>query len=309
MKTYLVTGAAGFIGAAIAKRLIQAGNRVVSIDNMSTGFKKSVPDGVEMIEGGCEEPEIVKKISKNKFDCVMHVAGQSSGEISFDDPVYDLQTNTQSTLLLLKLCLEQGCKNFVYASSMSVYGEQESQPVSETAVVIPKTFYAVGKLASEQYMRIYSKLGLRATALRLFNVYGNGQNMGNLRQGMVSIFLAQAIKDHFIHVRGSSERFRDFVHVDDVVRAFLNASELEGKGYGHFNIGTGKKTEVGQLVRIIQETIPYDVDCKFEGNTPGDTFGIYADVAKAASGLNWEPEVTLKEGMKDMVEWAQSLTQ
>ncbi len=309
MKQYLITGAAGFIGAAIARKLLERGDSVISIDNLSTGFDENIPNGVKMIQGDCHSPDVISQAGKYKYDCVMHVAGQSSGEISFDDPVYDLQTNAQSTLMLLKMCLDQGCKNFVYASSMSVYGEQESQPVSETAVVIPKSFYAVGKLASEHYMRIYSKLGLRATALRLFNVYGNGQNMGNLRQGMVSIFLAQAIKDRFIHVRGSAERYRDVVHVDDVVRAFIIASELEGNGYDFFNIATGEKTKVGQLVRIIQETIPYDVASKFEGNTPGDTFGIYADVAKAASGLNWEPDVTLKDGMKNMVEWALNLPQ
>jgi len=304
MKTYLVTGAAGFIGAAIAKRLIQAGNRVVSIDNMSTGFKKSVPDGVEMIEGGCEEPEIVKKISKNKFDCVMHVAGQSSGETSFDDPVYDLQTNTQSTLMLLKMCVEQGCKNFVYASSMSVYGEQESQPVCENALGNPKSFYGVGKLASEHYLRIYSKFGMRTTALRLFNVYGNGQNMENLRQGMVSIFLAQAIKDRLIHVKGSADRYRDIVHVDDVVRAFILASELEGDGYEQLNIATGVKTTVGNLVKQIQDSVTFDVSAKFEGNTPGDTFGIYANIERAESIMKWSPNVTINDGIKSMVDWA-----
>ena len=184
MKTYLVTGAAGFIGAAIAKRLIQSGHRVVSIDNMSTGFRDSIPEGVEMIEGACHDPKVIEEVSKHKYDCVMHVAGQSSGEISFDDPVYDLQTNCQSTLQLLKMCMDQGCNNFIYASTMSVYGDKDIQPVGEQVSLTPKSFYAVGKIASENYLRNYSKLGIRSTALRLFNVYGPGQNLSNLRQGM-----------------------------------------------------------------------------------------------------------------------------
>ena len=101
MKTFLVTGAAGFIGGALASKLINAGNRVITIDNLSTGFISSIPRGVILIEGDCQDHKIIKQLENYQFDCIFHIAGQSSGEISFDNPVYDLQTNTQSTILLL----------------------------------------------------------------------------------------------------------------------------------------------------------------------------------------------------------------
>ena len=100
MKTFLVTGAAGFIGAALAKRLVEEGNKVVTIDNLSTGFEENIPEGVEFIKGDCQDKNIITRLNNYQFDAIFHIAGQSSGEISFDDPVYDLQTNTQSTLLL-----------------------------------------------------------------------------------------------------------------------------------------------------------------------------------------------------------------
>ena len=120
MKNYLVTGAAGFIGSAIAKRLIDDNNNVVTIDNLSTGFKESIPSKVKFYKGDCSDEKIIKKLEDYNFDCIIHVAGQSSGEISFDDPIYDLNTNTKSTLLLLKLALKIKCKRvylcFYYVS-------------------------------------------------------------------------------------------------------------------------------------------------------------------------------------------------
>ena len=124
MRKYLVTGAAGFIGSSIAKELIRLGNQVVTVDNLSTGNKNFIPEGVSFIEGNCQDPKIIKVLSSYKFDAIYHIAGQSSGEISFENPVYDLQTNGQSTLQLLNLARVIGCNKFIYASSSSVYGSK-----------------------------------------------------------------------------------------------------------------------------------------------------------------------------------------
>ena len=217
MNCYLVTGAAGFIGSEIAQRLLNKDNEIWTIDNLSTGFRRNIPEDVEFIEGGCQDPESIKQLKGKEFNAILHIAGQSSGEISFDDPVYDLRTNTESTLSLIKYGLETGCKRFIYASSMSVYGEVEDKPISENHVTKPLSFYGVGKLASENYMRIYESKGLQPTALRFFNVYGPGQNMINLRQGMVSIFLAQLLREDKIIVKGPLDRFRDMIFIDDIV--------------------------------------------------------------------------------------------
>lgn len=302
--TYLVTGAAGFIGGALAERLAAEGSRVVTVDNLSTGRLERIPDSVQLIRGDCQDPQVVDLLRDQKFDAIFHVAGQSSGEVSFDDPVYDLQTNTQSTLLLLKLAVETGCRKFVYASSMSVYGDQPDLPTPETAELRPKSFYGVGKIASEHYIRLFGKLGIEGCALRLFNVYGPGQNMRNLRQGMVSIFLAQALEEDQILVRGSADRFRDFVYIDDVVDAFV-AVASEVRSFRIYNVGTGVRTTVGELVERLRKLLPGAVDVEYRGSTPGDQKGIYAHTETIRDELGWNPRYTLDEGLPAMVAWAQ----
>tara|TARA_B100000767_G_scaffold251948_1_gene255356 strand:- start:14702 stop:15634 length:933 start_codon:yes stop_codon:yes gene_type:complete len=303
-KTYLVTGAAGFIGAAIAERLIKGGHFVVTIDNLSTGFTSNIPKGVVFIEGDCQDKKTINKLTKYKFDAIFHVAGQSSGEISFDNPVYDLQTNAQSTLLLLELALKTNCFKFIYASTMSIYGDQKNMPVSEKVVLSPKSFYGVGKIASEYYMRIYQEYGINSTALRLFNVYGPGQNLQNLKQGMVSIFIAQAIKSRNVHVKGSKLRFRDFVFIDDVVNAFFLAAERKDFAFKALNISTGVKTSIEHLMLIIKKYLPFEFNIRYDGSTPGDQFGITGDKFEAKKELDWQPKIDLVNGIEKTCNWA-----
>ncbi len=189
-KKYLVTGAAGFIGSFVAQHLKEQGHEVWTIENLSTGYRENIPQGIIFIEGGCQDQSSIDRLNSTRFDAILHIAGQSSGEISFSDPVYDLRSNTESTLRLMEYGLKHGCRRFIYASSMSVYGQTSQERVSEQLEPRPLSFYGVGKLASEHYLRIYEGRGLKPTALRLFNVYGPGQNMANLKQGMVSIYLA-----------------------------------------------------------------------------------------------------------------------
>jgi UDP-glucose 4-epimerase len=306
MGTFLVTGAAGFIGSCLARKLIKEDNEVVTIDNLSTGFKEVIPDGVVFYEGNCHDNSIIEKLELYKFDAIFHIAGQSSGEISFEDPVYDLQSNTQSTLQLLKLALKIKCKKFIYASTMSVYGVQPDRSISEIDDVRPVSMYAVGKLASEHYLRIFQQYGLQTTSLRLFNVYGEGQNLQNLKQGMVSIYLAQALKNKHILVKGSSERYRDLVYMDDVVNAFICAYNRDGINDKIYNVSTGVKTTVACLIKKIISILNEDISVEYSGGTPGDQFGIYGDFSKIKGELGWSPEINLDEGLNKMIRWAKS---
>lgn len=308
MSQILVTGAAGFIGAAIAKKMLALGHEVVTVDNLSTGYIDNIPANVKFYQGDLQDATLIAKLEKYKFEAIFHIAGQSSGEISFDNPVYDLQTNAQSTLLLLKLAIAIGCKKFFYASTMSVYGDQPDEPIDENRTTFPKSFYGVGKLASERYLDIYQKFGIDCVALRLFNVYGPGQNMSNLRQGMVSIFLKQALDGKSIVVKGSKDRYRDFVYIDDVVNAFLLAYTSGLKGYNVYNVGTGIRTTIESAINLIKQTLPFQVDVEYKGSTPGDQFGIYADVKKIKTDLNWQPEIEMEQGLRLMYNWTQSLS-
>ena len=184
---YLVTGAAGFIGSWIAKRLIKRGAEIWTIDNLTTGFMENLDPAVKFIKGGCEDPRAIAELEDQRFDAIFHIAGQSSGEISFDDPYYDLAANTESTLRLIEYGLRTGSNRFIYASTMSVYGATPERPIGEDYTPCPVSFYGVGKLASEHYLRIFEPKGLQPTSLRLFTVYGPNQNLANLRQGMVKI--------------------------------------------------------------------------------------------------------------------------
>lgn len=306
-KVFLVTGAAGFIGACLAVKLINQGHSVVSVDNLSTGSLSNVPKEVLLIKGNCQEKKTIDKLKGYKFDAIFHIAGQSSGEISFENPVYDLQTNAQSTLLLLKLALEINCTKFIYASTMSIYGDQKKIPVNENVVLKPKSFYGVGKISSEHYMRIYQDFGINTTSLRLFNVYGPGQNLKNLKQGMVSIFIAQAIKSKNIHVKGSKDRFRDFIYIDDVVDAFISALNRKDFSFQAINISSGIKSTVEKLISVIKKNIPFSISVEYSGSTPGDQFGITGDGSKAKKLLYWAPKVDLEYGIKRTCKWALSL--
>lgn len=301
MKNILVTGAAGFIGSCVANSLINEGYKIHTIDNLSTGYRENLHSDINFINGNVQDYSTILKLSKIKFDSIIHIAGQSSGEVSFDDPEYDLQTNTQSTINLLRFAKNNDCKKFIYASTMSVYGEQPDKPISETNNTEPKSFYAVGKLASENYMKIYSEFGISCTSLRLFNVYGPGQNMDNLRQGMISIYLSQALNTKKIIVKGAKNRFRDMVYIDDVVSAFIMCLKIESKSYKWYNVCTGKKSTVGKVIELIEKNLPYKIDVSYNGSTPGDIFGIYGSNKKINREIGWFPKTSLEDGLTKMI--------
>lgn len=217
-----------------------------------------------------------------------------------------MQTNAQSTLMLLDYARSTGCKEFIFASSMSTYGDHEDPLVSETSATVPKSFYAVGKLASENYMRIYSQMyGVKCTALRFFNVFGVGQNMDNLKQGMASIYLAMALKDRHIVVKGSKDRFRDFVYVDDVVSAVRKSMNREkGNVFEIYNVSNCRKIYVHQIIDTIEKALPFEVTHEYVGGTPGDQTGVYGRNDKIVSDLDWHPLHSFEEGMDKMIKWA-----
>lgn len=307
---YLVTGAAGFIGAHLARRLLEEGHEVWVVDNLSTGKRENVPPGAEFLEFDIASRDLDAALPKVPFDAVLHLAAQSSGEISHEAPTVDLLSNVFGTLQLLKLCRERGVPRFVYASSMAVYGLTERLPVAEDDRFVPHSFYGINKLAAEHYVEHFRKAGLKTTVLRMFNVYGPGQNLGNMKQGMVSIYLAYVLAGEPLLVKGSADRFRDFIYIDDVVAAWLAALRepvSEGRVY---NLGTGRRTTVGQVITELMAAFghaPGAYSVQFGAPTPGDQFGMQADIRRIQRELGWEPRIGLSEGIRRMVEWARSL--
>ena len=297
----LVTGGAGFIGSNLAHRLLEEGYGVTVIDNCSNGSKENVPSGVKFVQGDLTEESTYREIADLSFDTVFHLAAQSSGARSFDDPLGDMKSHLLATFRLLQYSLEKKVSRFMFSSSTTLYGDVKIFPVNEDHPRNPKTYYATGKLACEEYIRFFSTLGLPATIFRLPNVYGPGQNLKNKDQGMVSIYLSYILERQPIIVKGSEDRFRDFIYISDVIDGWMMAfgsSKAIGKTY---NLASGKKTTVRQVLDALKLSCgepSYPV--KFINGTPGDQLGMVADISRMKDDVNFTPQVDIESGLKLM---------
>ena len=184
---------------------------------------------------------------------------------------------------------------------MSVYGLNDKENVKETLKCDPKSFYAVSKLASENYMKIYSSLGIQTTALRLFNTFGPGQNLSNMKQGMLSIYLAQFLNDQEVLVKGSGDRYRDFIYIDDVIECFIKSLSLGKNGSNVINVGTGKRTLVKELLNMIEIKLETGKNISFKQGTPGDLFGITADTELMDNLFGKSTKISVEDGLDRMI--------
>jgi len=263
----LVTGVAGFIGSKVCEELQRKKYSIIGVDNLSSGKKKNIPKNIIFFKFDLSNYQNYKKLPKCKY--ILHLAGQSSGDISFDDPVADLKKNTQSTLNLIKFGIKSKTKKIIYASSMSVYGDLKKKRYDENLEPKPKSCYGISKIASENYLKVFSKK-LNYINFRMFNVYGPGQDLSNLRQGMVSIYLAQALKNKKIIVKGSLNRIRDFIYIDDVVKIWVKSLNNNISNQT-INLSSGKPTSVKKLLSEIRLLIPGSQIIKASA-TRGDQF-------------------------------------
>lgn len=299
----LITGVGGFIGSRVAEKCVAHGFQVVGVDDFSQGFLSNVPDGVELIKGDLSEVDLYRKIPT---DCthILHLAGQSSGEISFDNPLDDLRKNTSTTIRLVEFANANNVRQFILASSMSVYGDVADKPIDVGVCTKPLSCYGVGKLAAESYLKILAR-SCSYVVFRMFNVYGPGQDLDNLRQGMVSIYLSQAVRSGEILVKGSVNRFRDFIHIDDVAQAWFGAIDNDAVMGRTINLGTGRRTTVRELLELICSEKPGS-SYRVEGATPGDQSGIFAAVdMELLAELGLSGFIPLQVGIKDFVKWAE----
>jgi UDP-glucose 4-epimerase len=297
MKSILITGCAGFIGSVLAKHLLKYDYFIYGIDDLSKGTIKNLPKSKKFIflKGKCEEPKILSKIKK-KIDVIFHAAGQASGELSYYDPQNDLNRNLLTTVKLLEFYKKKKCKQFIYFSSMGVYGNKIGQ-VSETTDCKPISFYGLSKLVSEKYIIKYSEQNINYTILRLFNVYGEGQKLTSLTQGMIRIYLKQIFSTNKLIIKGSGKRFRDFVYIKDVV-SIMRKLILNKSTYNQtLNLGYGKKYTVSQLVGFLKSKIKKNFKVKYINNTPSDQFGIYSNNKKIKKILKYKFKYNLKKGL------------
>lgn len=303
MNHYIVTGGAGFIGSHIASRVVAEGHRVTVLDNLSTGYESNIPTGADFIRMDVGDEKSYERLKNLSCDGVFHLAAQSSGEASFSDPRGDFNSHALGTFNLLEWCRNRGGKRFLYASSMSVYGDPQVLPVSEDHRYHPKTYYAAGKISAEAYVKLHQTLGLNTTVFRMFSVYGPGQNLANKAQGMVSIYLSYMLEGTPVVVKGVKERFRDLIYIDDVVEAWV-MSLHQPKTYGQtYNLASGRKTNVEELLNKMRKAFgSEDYPIEFQTSTPGDQFGVVADVSRIQWDLCWSAKVDLETGLGKMID-------
>ena len=297
----LVTGGAGFVGKWLCEKLLLSGHNILVIDNLSNGSKNNFIEKIEYLDLDISNFNSLVDIPNYKFMCIIHLAAQASNAISFNNPIDDLNTNQIGTYNLLEFAKKRGINKFIYSSSMSTYGSTNQFPTNENSEMMPESFYAVHKLAGEHYCRIFKEeYGIDYTIFRFYTVYGHGQNLLNVNQGLLSIYLSYIINKQPILIKGSIERIRDIIHVSDVVQAICLSIESTTSNNKTYNLGSGQARTIKQLIDSLTFEFGYkpgEYPIIFEQGTPGDPFCTLADLTKIKMDLNWEPKISPEEGI------------
>ena len=308
----LVTGGAGFIGSNLVDALLERGDEVVAIDDLSTGNRSNLDAalsaGAKLKEGDVRDFELVRaEFERFSPQHVFHLAAQVDVRVSVDDPAFDAQVNVVGTANLLRTALEAGCERFVFASTGgAIYGEGEARPLpfAEDAFCAPKAPYGQAKFAAEGYCQLYQRLhGLTTTCLRLGNVYGPRQDLRG-EAGVVAMFCYRLLDGRQPTVYGDGLQTRDYIYVGDVVAAMIAAAGAEATGI--FNVGTGIETNVLQLVEVLSRLSERDdFQPVMAPARAGEVQRTVLDSSRAQSDLGWRAEMPLlDEGMRITLDWA-----
>lgn len=307
MKTYLVTGGAGFIGSHIAEELVRRGERVRVLDNFITGKRENlVPLAglIEVIEGDIRSLKTCRSACAG-VDFVLHQAALPSVPRSIEDPLLAHDINVNGTLNLLWASLEARIRRFVFASSSSVYGDDLRLPQKEGNEGRPLSPYALTKLVGEKYCRIFHEIyGLETISLRYFNVFGPRQNPLSQYAAVIPLFITRVLAGESPQIFGDGEQSRDFTPVANVVEANLLALEASaGAVGGVFNIACGEKTTVNALAGEICRLARTSLELVYADPRPGDIRHSWADITRARKLLGYEPVVSFLQGLKTTVAW------
>ena len=308
----LVTGGAGFIGSHLTDALIARGDEVLALDDLSSGSRENLAAalaaGAALQVGDITDPAAVADaFAAHRPEQVFHLAAQMDVRKSVADPVFDLGVNVAGTIRLLEAAVAAGSRRFIFASTGgAIYGEGEGRelPLDEGAECRPDAPYGQSKLAAEGYLDLFSRLhGLSAVALRLGNVYGPRQDPHG-EAGVVAIFCGALLDGTRPRVFGDGEQTRDYIHVDDVVAAFLAASGSGARGA--FNVGTGREGTVLELGRALAAAYGVEFEPEMAPHRPGEVQRIAISSARAAAELGWRPTVGLEDGLVQTAEWARA---
>lgn len=308
----LVTGGAGFIGSHMVDRLIADGHEVVVIDNLATGLRENVPATARFVLGDVSQLEDVERAFAGGLDAVFHIAGQVSLIRSYTNPTIDLRTNVMGTLNVLTTCAAHRVPRLVYASSMTVYGSDVPLPTPEDSPCEPVSFYGITKYAGERYVHVMAArrdldFPFEITAFRMYNVYGPRQALDNPYQGVLGIFLGNLLRKEPITIFGDGEQSRDFIHIRDIVDAWVAALENPASYGKSFNLGSGKRLSINYVADTVLSAFQRtrrDHPVNYAPGRSGEQRHVEADNTRAGQVLGWKPRVSFEAGLAETVQWS-----
>ncbi len=301
----LVTGGAGFIGSTLVDRLLADGASVRVLDDLSTGYADNIDPRADLIVGDVADESVVRAAMAG-VEVVFHQAAHRSVFRSVESPLSTDRANVGGTLNVLVAARDSGTRRVVAASSSSVYGGAELRPTPESAPLIPRSPYAVSKLAGEHYGRVFSELyGLETVFLRYFNVYGPRQRPDGPYAAVIPLFIRALMDGVPPTIHGDGHQSRDFSFIDDVVSANLAAATAPapacaGKAY---NVAGGIEISLLDLLAAIEAAIGLSIPPEFVASRAGDVRHSFADINAITADLAWWPQVAVSEGIARTVAW------
>ncbi len=293
----LVTGGAGFIGSHLVDKLLSLNHQVTVIDNLSTGRKSNLDYAINKIDFINADLAIdtINLLNSDQFDYCFHLAALADIVPSIQNPIKYFNSNVLGTMNILKIIEKSNLKKFIYIASSSCYGIPKNYPTKEDEKISPQYPYALTKRIGEEIVMHWSQVyKLPAISLRLFNVYGPRSRTTGTYGAVFGVFLAQKLAKKPYTVVGSGEQTRDFTYVSDIVEAIISSMNSD-INYEIFNIGSENTYSINQLVKLL------DGPVEFIPKRPGEPDCTWADISKAKKLLNWEPKISLENGVAQML--------
>nr|HEV7954599.1 SDR family oxidoreductase [Candidatus Acidoferrales bacterium] len=306
---YLVTGGAGFIGSNTVDEIVRRGHSAVVLDDFSAGREENLKQWagkIEIVRGSITDLPTVQKACEGA-DYVIHLAAQTSVPRSVGDPIESNHVNIDGTLNVLVAARDAKVRRLVYAASCAAYGEALIQPQRESMCADPISPYGVTKFVGELYAKVFGRCyGLETVSLRYFNVFGPRQDPTSAYSGVLSKFITTLLADGQPVIFGNGDQSRDFIFVENVVQANLLACEAQNCSERTFNIGTGNRYTLNEILRLLEKISRKKTAAKYEPPRSGDILHSQADITEAQKSLGYDPKINFEEGLRRTWEWYRS---
>jgi len=299
---FLITGAAGFLGSSLANMLAADKHTVIGLDDLSTGNPERLSPEVNLIRGDVSDrPKLWSLLQE--VDCVFHLAARVIVPESILYPREYNQVNVGGTVALMEAMRDVGVRRVIFISSGTIYGNQSVQPLKESCRVNPRSPYAVSKLAAEYYIRTIGDLwGIETVCLRVFNTYGPGQRMPPTNAALIPYCLHQALENGTIVIHGDGKQTRDYVYVEDVVNAMVSAAVTPDINHLIINVGSGQEASVTEVVNLVLKVTGKKPEVIYHSQHDSGPSRMSADLGLARKKLNYNPRVTLENGLRLTIE-------